>query len=66
MTAVAAAFGTGQAGNPVALTDGFSAALHGAAVIAATGAVLSSVWLRTPQAAQPAAPTGGRRPAATR
>ena len=55
MTAVAAAFGADQAGNAVALTDGFSAGLLGAAGIAAVGAVLAWAWLRTPQA--PAAET---------
>jgi hypothetical protein len=50
MTAVATAFGADQAGNPTALTDGFSAALLGAAGIAAAGAVLAWAWLRTPQA----------------
>ena len=50
MTAVAAAFGTDQTGNQMALTDGFSAGLLGAAGIAAAGAVLAGVWLRTPPA----------------
>ena len=50
MTAVAAAFGADQAGNAVALTDGFSAGLLGAAGIAAAGAVIAWAWLRTPQA----------------
>jgi MFS family permease len=49
MTAVAIAFGADQAGNPAALTDGFSAGLLGAAAIAAVGAVLAWAWLRTPQ-----------------
>jgi hypothetical protein len=51
MTAVATGFGAGQTGNAGALTDGFSAGLLGAAAIAAVGAVLAWVWLRTPQAA---------------
>src|SRR3954451_5804947 len=55
MTAVATAFGADQVGNAVALTDGFSAGLLGAAGIAAAGALLAWVWLRPPQAA---APTG--------
>ena len=50
MTAVAAAFGADQAGDTVALTDGFSAALLGAAGIAAVGAVVAWAWLRTPPA----------------
>jgi predicted MFS family arabinose efflux permease len=48
MTAVAAAFGADEVGNPGALTDGFSAALLGAAGIAATGAVLGAVLLKKP------------------
>jgi hypothetical protein len=50
MTAVAAAFGADQVGNPAELTDGFSAALLGAAGIAALGAVLSAVLLKRPAA----------------
>jgi MFS family permease len=50
MTAVATAFGADEAGNSVALTDGFSTALLGAAAIAAAGAALAWAWLRTPQA----------------
>jgi EmrB/QacA subfamily drug resistance transporter len=49
MTAVAIAFGADQAGSPVALTDGFSAGLLGAAGLATAGAVLAWAWLRTPQ-----------------
>ena len=49
MTAVATAVGADRAGNAGALTDGFSAGLLGAAGIAAAGAVLAWVWLRTPQ-----------------
>ena len=48
MTAVAAAFGADQVGNPAELTDGFSAALLGAAGIAAVGAVLATVLLKQP------------------
>ena len=51
MTAVATASGADQVGDAVALTDGFSAGLLGAAGIAAVGAVLTAKWLRTPQAA---------------
>jgi MFS family permease len=54
MTAVAAAFGADQIGNPSELTDGFSAALLGAAGIAAVGAVLATVLLKKP-AGSPAA-----------
>ncbi len=48
MTAVAAAYGADQLGDAAALTDGFSAAFTGAAVIAAAGAVLAAVTLRIP------------------
>jgi hypothetical protein len=55
MTAVAAANGADLLGNAVALTDGYSAAFIGAAVIAAVGAVLAAITLRT----RPAAPQLG-------
>jgi len=48
MTAVAAAFGADEIGNLADLTDGFSAALLGAAGIAAVGAVLAAVLLKKP------------------
>jgi EmrB/QacA subfamily drug resistance transporter len=48
MTAVAAAFGADVVGNRVELTDGFSAALLGAAGIAAVGAALAAVLLKKP------------------
>jgi EmrB/QacA subfamily drug resistance transporter len=54
MTAVAVAFGADAVGDPAELTDGFSAALLGAAGIAAVGAVLAAVLLKpagTPTAA---------------
>ena len=57
MTAVATAFGADQVGDAVALTDGFSAGLLGAAAIAAVGAVLAAVWLRSPQTTTPAETT---------
>lgn len=50
MTALAAAFGANQLGNLPAMTDGFSAAFLGAAGIAAVGAVLAAILLRTPAA----------------
>jgi hypothetical protein len=54
MTAVAAASGADQVGDPVALTSGFSAALLGAAGIAAVGAALAAVLLkRAPAAPEP-------------
>jgi hypothetical protein len=49
MTAVATAFGAERGGDVVALTDGFSAGLLGAAGIAALGAVAAAAWLRTPR-----------------
>lgn len=58
MTALAAANGADRLGDLVALTNGYSAAFVGAAVIAAAGAVLAAVTLRAPRAAageQPAA-----------
>jgi MFS family permease len=48
MTAVAAAFGANEVGDPADLTNGFSAALLGAAGIAAVGAVLAAVLLKNP------------------
>jgi EmrB/QacA subfamily drug resistance transporter len=50
MTAVASAAGADQIGDVVALTDGYSAGLFGAAGIAAIGAILAATWLRTPPA----------------
>jgi hypothetical protein len=47
MTAVATSAGAGQLGNLDALTDGFSAAFIGAAVIALVGAGLAAATLRT-------------------
>ncbi|MDT0262721.1 MFS transporter [Jatrophihabitans lederbergiae] len=48
MTAVAASRGSRELGNLSALTHGFSAAFLGAGIIAAVGAVLAAVLLRTP------------------
>ncbi len=47
MTAVASAFGANRTGDLVALTDGFSAGLVGAAGIAGAGALLAAVTLRS-------------------
>ena len=56
MTAVAAAYGADRIGDPVALTDGFSAGLWGAAAIALAGAVIAAVTLRpAPAAPSPSA-----------
>jgi EmrB/QacA subfamily drug resistance transporter len=55
MTAVAAAFGSdGSSADLVGLTDGYSAALIGAAAIAAVGAVVAAAWLRNPATETPA------------
>ncbi|GAA1585347.1 MFS transporter [Kribbella hippodromi] len=51
ITAVASSNGANQLGNLPALTNGYSAALIGAAVIAAAGAIATLVWLRTPKPA---------------
>ena len=48
MTAIAAGQGADQLGNPDALTDGFSAAFVGAAVIALIGAIAAGLFLRRP------------------
>ncbi|MCW2765474.1 MAG: putative transporter [Nocardioides sp.] len=46
MTAVAAANGADQIGNRAALTDGYSAAFIGAAVVALAGALTAAAFLR--------------------
>ena len=53
MTALASASGADRLGDAIAQTDGFSAGLLGAAGIAAVGAGISAIWLRTPTAQQP-------------
>ena len=53
MTAVASAFGADRVGDAVALTDGFSAGLVGAAGIAAAGALLAAVTLKSTRPAAP-------------
>ncbi|MFI6653591.1 MFS transporter [Streptomyces sp. NPDC050529] len=58
MTAVAAANGAGELGNPQALTDGFSAAFLGAAALALAGALASALTLRTPDRAAAARVAG--------
>ena len=50
MTALATSQGADQLGNPVALTDGYSAAFLGAAAVAVLGALLAAALLRTPKA----------------
>ncbi|MER7432399.1 MFS transporter, partial [Nonomuraea rubra] len=59
MTAVAAANGAAQLGDLPALTGGFSAAFVGAAGIAAAGALLAGLTLRShqPQPAEPGSAT---------
>ncbi|WP_425517120.1 MFS transporter [Miltoncostaea marina] len=54
MTALAAGFGADQLGDPVAMTDGFQAALIGAAVIAGVAALAALALLRRPRPAPPA------------
>jgi EmrB/QacA subfamily drug resistance transporter len=63
MTALATSQGADQLGNPVALTDGFSAAFIGAAVIAAAGGLLALVTLRQPRVSpgEPAPAEAGER-----
>ena len=56
MTAVASAQGADQLGNVEALTDGYSAALLGAAGIAVAGALLAAVLLRAPGRPSPGEP----------
>ncbi|MEV0435898.1 MFS transporter [Nocardia sp. NPDC050413] len=48
MTAVAAAFGAGELGDPTALTDGYSAAFLGAGLLALAGAGIAAATLRSP------------------
>ncbi|MFF9510727.1 hypothetical protein ACF1BU_12140 [Streptomyces sp. NPDC014724] len=55
MTALAAAHGAREPGNPTALTNGFSAAFLGAAVLAAVGALTALLTLRTTPSADEAA-----------
>lgn len=52
MTAVAAANGADRVGDLTALTDGFSAAFIGAAVVAAAGALAALAFFRRPADAQ--------------
>ncbi|MFG3420881.1 MFS transporter [Micromonospora sp. NPDC049460] len=47
MTAVAASYGADQLGDLPALTDGYSAAFVGAGIIAAAGAVIAAITLRS-------------------
>ena len=47
MTAVAASYGADRLGDVPALTDGYSAAFVGAGAIAAVGAVLAAITLRS-------------------
>jgi hypothetical protein len=56
MTALASAQGADQLGDLTALTDGYSAALLGAAGIAVVGALAAGVLLRPSKSAAAAAP----------
>jgi MFS family permease len=49
MTVVATTFGADRAADRFGLTDGFSAGLVGAAMIAGVGAFLAALWLRSPE-----------------
>lgn len=60
MSAIAAANGADQLGDKSALTDGFSAAFIGAAVVAAVGALGTLVLFRNPVAAEADAETPER------
>ncbi|MFB7191554.1 MFS transporter [Streptomyces sp. NPDC056178] len=64
MTALAAAHGAREPGNPTALTNGFSAAFLGAAVLAAVGALAALLTLRTTPSADEAG-SGERQEKAT-
>ncbi|WP_392545273.1 MFS transporter [Oryzobacter telluris] len=55
MTVVATAFGADQLTDAVALTNGFSAGLLGAAGIAVAGAAVAAAWLHSPRPDAPAA-----------
>ncbi|WP_329592754.1 MFS transporter [Streptomyces sp. NBC_01362] len=59
MTAIAAAHGASEPGDPVALTDGFSAAFLGAAALAVIGGLAALLTLRTAPAAEGAGDGGG-------
>lgn len=54
LTALATSQGAGELGNLPALTDGFSAAFTGAALIAAVGGVVTLLVMRGEKAASPA------------
>lgn len=56
ITALATSQGAGRLGDLTALTDGYSAAFVGAAVLAAAGAVLAAVTLRTSRPASQSQP----------
>jgi MFS family permease len=57
MTAIASSQGADQLGNVASLTDGYSAAFVGAAVVALAGAVLAAALLRFPKTAPEASET---------
>ena len=61
MTAVATSAGANTVGDPVALTDGYSAAFAGAAAIALVAAVVAAVFVARRASAAPT--VGARRPA---
>lgn len=51
MAAIASSQGADQLGDVGALTDGYSAAFIGAAVVAAVGGLVAAAWLRFPRPA---------------
>lgn len=63
LTALATTQGAGELGNLPALTDGFSAAFIGAAVIAAAGAVITLLVMKGDKSAAPAAAPAADAPA---
>lgn len=65
MTAIAAAHGAREPGDPVALTNGFSAAFLGAAALAVAGGLAALLTLRTAPAAAGGADGGDASEGAT-
>lgn len=60
MTAIAASNGADRLGRPSALTDGFSAAFVGAAIVALAGAILVSITMHTPAPSLESAQNGAK------
>lgn len=64
MAAVASAHGADRLGDPASLTEGYSAAFIGAAVVAAIGALAAITWFRRPVADQSGSPSASEKVAA--